>query len=247
MTSFHFLSGFPGCKTRLRRSRTGQAMVEGVVALSMIVAVTVAAVLLMINVGLCLYYKQKICFAAQQAAALAARQYAWGGYRRANLNVVALQNQTNALVDRTLQQMGVIAAGSTARPTTTINDAGVTINLRPSGLTILGKTGVFPTVVSLRESVFTPITECAAPVLLEIRWPNNICQTGSANAVMVPAYGLQPPNGGISSLGTNIVRSAWPAQIPHLIMTLSGPGGGSPNIITNCPGGVNSAALIYQP
>jgi len=54
-------------KTNLNRRR-GAALVEGVVALAMIIMGTVGAVLLLVNVGMSMYYKQKLGFIASEAA-----------------------------------------------------------------------------------------------------------------------------------------------------------------------------------
>jgi Flp pilus assembly protein TadG len=52
----------------IRKRNSGAALVEGVIALMMIIMGTVGAVLLMVNTGMSMYYKQKLSFVAQQAA-----------------------------------------------------------------------------------------------------------------------------------------------------------------------------------
>jgi Flp pilus assembly protein TadG len=58
-------------KTKLNRRR-GAALVEGVIALAMIIMGTVGAVLLLVNTGMSMYYKQKLGFIASEAAMYAA-------------------------------------------------------------------------------------------------------------------------------------------------------------------------------
>lgn len=61
-------------KYSVRRPASGQAIIEGVVALLLIVFGTVCAVLLLINVGFSVYYKDKLGFIANQCAQYAATQ-----------------------------------------------------------------------------------------------------------------------------------------------------------------------------
>lgn len=55
------------------RNQRGAALVEGVVALWLIVSITVASISLLINSGMSMFYKQKIAYVAMQTATYTAQ------------------------------------------------------------------------------------------------------------------------------------------------------------------------------
>jgi hypothetical protein len=62
------------CSGRAHRGCHGQALVEGVVALVLIIAATTLGTLLLVNSGVCAYYKQKLAVVSNLAANFAANQ-----------------------------------------------------------------------------------------------------------------------------------------------------------------------------
>lgn len=90
-----------------RRDVNGQALVEGVVALALIVATTVGALLLLANTAIAFYFKDKLASASNQAA-----QFAFTLPNGSNVN-----QQTTEFVKFFLPKIGVKPNNLTVRTT----------------------------------------------------------------------------------------------------------------------------------
>lgn len=126
------------------RRPNGQALVEGVIALALIIAGTVGAVLLMTNVGLSLFFKEKLAFCGNQAAQVAFSM-------RGNPNV---QAETTTFVRELLPKLGVRPDDLSVTVDSNVTVAGrqavsVTIG---NACSLLGGGSIIPTKVTLSDT-----------------------------------------------------------------------------------------------
>src|SRR5262245_28409097 len=129
---------------KLRSDQNGAVLVEGVVALVLIISGTVLATLLLVNSGLSTYYKEKLGFVANQAS-----QFAFQ----------IPQNQdpkplTTAFVLDLMNQMGLPAEKTQVTTDNTIKVSGVRgvkVTIK-ADLKLIGKGDVLPLTIPLTET-----------------------------------------------------------------------------------------------
>jgi hypothetical protein len=173
----------PNTHVKARRRRDGQALVEGVVALVLLIAGTVGATLLLTNVGLGLFYKEKLAFCGNQAA-----QFAYS--LRTNPNVEA---ETTTFVSELLPKLGVIPNQLSVKVDPNFTLAGrpavsVTIS---NACNLFGDGSILPAKATLTDfaaaaSSSTTGTAAAASGYLEVpRW-------AGGEPILVPIAGSLP-------------------------------------------------------
>jgi Flp pilus assembly protein TadG len=114
-----------------QRSQSGQAIAEGAAAVVMIMAVVIGGLLFLVNSGVAAYYKQKLAFASEQAAAYAA-----------SLPESSRQDQTKSFVPQLLKQLG-LNASSVAQDVFSVDiggQQGVLVSISAKGLPSIGGT-----------------------------------------------------------------------------------------------------------
>lgn len=127
-----------------RSSSSGAVLVEGVVALVLIIIGTILGTLLLVNAGLSTYYKEKLGFVANQAS-----QFAFQFPADSNP-----QAQTTAFVTELMEKIGLPAEKTVVTTDNTVRIAGVrgakvTIT---ADLKLIGKGDVLPLTIPLTET-----------------------------------------------------------------------------------------------
>jgi hypothetical protein len=171
---------------RPSRSSRGQALVEGVVALALIVAGTVGAALLLTNVGLSLFFKEKLAFCNNQAS-----QYAFAIRSTANL-----EEQTTTFVRELLPRLGVAPNQLSVDVDPNVTIAGrpaVSVTIRNT-CSLVGSGSIIPVQLALTDSSTATTsgsggTSSSASAFLEI--PS---LSASQTPVLVPIAGKPPAN-----------------------------------------------------
>ncbi len=90
-----------------RRASAGSGIIEGIVALMLIIGSTILAVILLLNTGIASYDKEKISFVADQAASYATTLF----------DSKTRDADVSAFVDEMLNQMGVKASNTSVKVT----------------------------------------------------------------------------------------------------------------------------------
>lgn len=127
-----------------QRNSSGQALVEGVAALILIVIASILATLFMVNSGLATYYKEKLGFITNQAAS-----FAFQLPRTADPT-----GPTTDFVNNLCTEIGLPASGISVKANNTINISGkpavivtVTANCK-----IFGKDSIFPVSIPMSDT-----------------------------------------------------------------------------------------------
>lgn len=116
-------------KTWRQRSFNGQALVEGVIALVLIISSTVLALLLLANSGMAVYYKEKLAVVSSKAADYAAAQ------PESSRNA-----ETRAFVQELLQALGIRASSVDVDVSTVTvhSEPLIKVNVKCHGLPLIG-------------------------------------------------------------------------------------------------------------
>ncbi|MBI4533545.1 MAG: hypothetical protein HY711_06320 [Candidatus Melainabacteria bacterium] len=131
------------CLTRIQRSLAGQALAEGVVALLLVVAGVVGGVILLVNVGMSTYYKEKLGFVANQVATYAATL-------SASNDITA---KSTDLAKDLMTKMGLPSDATVTTETTTAGGkSAVSVTIQTGSLPLFGKGDILPLKISLRDT-----------------------------------------------------------------------------------------------
>lgn len=132
----------PSVKKRINQN--GAVLVEGVVALVLIIIGTVLGTLLLVNSGLSIYYKEKLGFVANQASQFAFQLPADKDPRP----------QTTVFVNELIEKIGLPAEKTTVTTDNTVQIAGVrgAKVIISAELKLIGKGDVLPLTIPLTET-----------------------------------------------------------------------------------------------
>lgn len=106
MQRARFISRKSPVKARARRRQFGQAIVEGVVMISLMVLFLVCFVMLMLFIGSSMYYTNQITHIAQQAAIYGMNQAYYAGLKRPTA-LSTIQSNTQAAMEPLLKAIGL--------------------------------------------------------------------------------------------------------------------------------------------
>ena len=128
-------------RARIRSSK-GQLMAS--VDLMILIPSTVVLVLFLLNVGVAMYYKQKIAHISNEAAKVAA------GYPDAE----TASSKTQEFVRDLIAQMGISCASQVVevKPCTLAGRRGATVKVQLTGLAMIGNGMVFPSVIPMEDT-----------------------------------------------------------------------------------------------
>jgi hypothetical protein len=171
--------------SRQIRNQRGE-MVGGVAGLLLIVIGMVLAVLVVTNVGMATYYKQKLGFIADQVATQAANTIASPMFTD-NATVIS-QTQSNAT--KLLNDVGLPAATSVnvvINPPT--NPTSVTVTINVAGLKMFGNGNVLPAVIAMSDTSEALIDNTRPRYAATILEEESQVGGGVGVGVLVPAYG----------------------------------------------------------
>jgi len=134
----------PNFNLRCKRTRSGAALVEGVVSLVLITIGTVAAMTLLVNAGMSTYYKEKMGFVSNQCATYAASLSPSDD----------LQAKTEAMARGLLKAMGMPtqALKVTVEEKTIEDRVALKVTLAVSGFGLFGSGDIIPTSISLQDT-----------------------------------------------------------------------------------------------
>jgi len=162
----------------------GAALVEGVVALMLVIGTTVGACLLLTNIGMSIYYKEKLSFVANQCAL----------YARYIPGSEDAEVRTSELAKSLLKSMGVKPSrcDCKVKDTTVEGVPGISVTLNAFDLHLFGNGELLPGTVSLQDTAV--VLKGAAPDTL-LWFPRNPMVSG----FVLPVIKLPPD--GVGSLG----------------------------------------------
>lgn len=173
-------------KTFRGRKQRGAALAEGVVALWLIISITVAAISLLINSGMSMFYKQKIAYVAMQTATYTAQMKMHEDKK----------TQGEALAKKLLQTMGFNTSQADVQvKETTIDGAPcVQVDITIANLPLFHGTeaGMMPFSVTLGDSAVC-IKQQAPEAYV---WLSN---NPKMSGYLIPVVRLPP--GGVSASG----------------------------------------------
>lgn len=141
-----------------RQRSSGQALVEGTVALVMIAGIVIGGTLLVIGCGLGVYYKTKLAFAAETGARYGGQGAYWLGAKRKGYDDKQLTTDVTNSVNATLIGLGLPMAKDgkiTAKSVTVNGIEGMQVTVEEGGLQIISG-GLLPPSITLSETAFYP-------------------------------------------------------------------------------------------
>jgi hypothetical protein len=171
--------------SHLARSQRGQALIEGAAVMILIVMLSVMCVVFVLNVGMSMYYKQKLSFAACQAAQSAVDMCTWNNAIRPGVSSTEVETYTRKRLQESLQSLGLPPADLIDIDRT---DVGVTVKVKISNLQLI-KSGFLPSFVSLEESSSYLFAVNEPPAVLTIRGGDPTAMEGNNMSVQIPVYG----------------------------------------------------------
>ncbi len=182
----HFLSRTSTRRGSKLRRHQGAVLVEGVVALMLIIAGAIGGTLLLVNTGCATYYKEKLGFVDNQAATFAGNQVAQG------VSDTDVQTQTETYVNDLLQKFGMPPAQDV---TVTIDANYVTVASKLANLTLIGDGSILPFSVSVQDTSVVKRSTLFHPILLDLN-------LGSGGRFYVPSYRTEGILPAPSAVGT---------------------------------------------
>lgn len=175
------------------RSQNGQALLEGTSTVVFIMIAAVGSLLFLLNLGMSIYYKQKVGFILNQVAAAEADALSWSGSYN-NIPVSGLESDAKSRLRELLKQAkmdGTLDVKVRQQAYTVVVDATV------SGLPLFGKGTFLPNVIAVKDTASAEISDSRPPGIL------TLSVTGSPkDSLMLPCYGrFVPPysNGAVSA------------------------------------------------
>lgn len=161
---------------RRARSNSGAVLAEGVVALSLIVAGVVLGTLLLVNVGIASYYKEKLGLVTNQVAVRLARHISWNSSFPKALNDT---EEATTVANSLLTAMGL----PKAKTVTVVSKSDfVTVTIVVDGFPMFGQGTVIPVKISLQDTAAAAFLDDQPPALLNIT-------DGNGQGLVVPCYG----------------------------------------------------------
>ncbi len=190
---------------RVRRACSGQAIVEGVSMLTLMVAVGIGILMLLVNVGIFIDYKQKLHEAAYSAAIQSTKDLFFLSCKRPSSQKGNIAATARRVAEAALMAVNLPAPQSVDTDVVTVNGTDcvrVTINI--SRAKLLNSGGILPSFIALKETAVVPVT-LDAPISwaslhfndLSGRYPNDM-------AIQVPcvrAYIDTGKDGGSDNIG----------------------------------------------
>ncbi|HZT35520.1 MAG TPA: hypothetical protein VFA15_06350 [Nitrososphaera sp.] len=174
---------------RKSRSRSGAVLAEGVVSLWLIIVITVAAVSLLTNAGMSIFYKQKISFIAMQTAI----------YTAGLPMNVDRRTSGEAMAKKLITSMGMSERNAEIqiKDTTVEGAPAVSVRITIANLPLLqGQGGMLPLSVTLGDEA-TAINNRSPEAYI---WLNN---HPKMSGYLIPVVRLPP--GGVQAAGLPVV------------------------------------------
>lgn len=200
-----------GSKIKQRTNR-GSGIIEGVTGLWVVVSGTVAAVLLLVNVGMSTFYKEKIAFVTNNCATFAASKASWGGAYKPGSNPDQVREATIDMAAKLLKKMGL----PQAQKVTVEEDAGtITVSIEVSSLALIGKVAYLPSSLTMKDVATAAIPDNTPPGFLTMQiWefgrggnfgPGAQAPGHLFDQLLIPVYG---------SVRGNPMHDSTPANVP---------------------------------
>jgi hypothetical protein len=200
---------------RCTRTATGSGIVEGTVALWLIILGVVGGTLLLINTGIAMYYKQKLSFITHEAAHAAVDQMVWNnGYRPFVTEQDVVKSTKNRLID-IAKKMGL---PQPSKIDVTVSATDITVTATLTGMQLMGNGALLPGSISLSDTAVALVNTSQPPGTAVIRFGSNYSQ-----AILVPCYGKYDPkiscSGPTSANRTNeeVLKAGYRDGYAHLL------------------------------
>lgn len=175
-------------KAIAHRLSSGQAIAEGMAFLVLLTPLIIGTVLLLGNVGLSVFYKEKLISVTNSCSFYAAVRL--GQHQELD----KVKSATEKVVNDSLKEMGLPAASKIElKATPASNPELVTLTVEVGGLHLMGKNNLFPDVIRLSDRSTVPITEIAP-------YPNKV----------ISLYLNRPGQGAITLAGFEPATARFP-------------------------------------
>ncbi|HEY9759567.1 MAG TPA: hypothetical protein V6C97_30695 [Oculatellaceae cyanobacterium] len=173
------------------RRASGQALVEGVAMMVILMGIFVSALMMFINLGVVVSEQQKVQVAATQAAHYIMGQRYWLGAQRTDYNANTTSSNARQIADGVLHALNLPASSSfTTVDTPSSNGVTVsTVTIGVAGLPLLnGATLPFPISATSAASTAEDISQGWRAVSIQCADPNNPADQTQWRTAMVPCY-----------------------------------------------------------
>lgn len=171
----------------IKRQRRGQALIEGVCALYLIVLLTVGSVALLFTIGALSYYKIKLALIGATAARQAVNATYWLGARRPDYNPAQIQAAAVELVKTQAQVLGL--------PPLRDQDISVTqdpdntklckVSIKLNYVPLIGGT-FLPSVIPISETAVEPYLVDSPTGVMGLAFDTG---NGQGRGFWIPCYG----------------------------------------------------------
>ncbi|MBY0359049.1 MAG: hypothetical protein K2W82_13685 [Candidatus Obscuribacterales bacterium] len=178
------------------RSAKGQGLIEGTAAVVVLMFTMIGSLFLLLNLGMSIYYKQKVGFFANQVAAAEADSLSWSGSYN-NIPVARLESDARSRMNELLQQSGL---QGTPQVTVTQGPFTVTVNVTVNNMPLCGEGSFLPNIISVQDRATAELSDSRPPALL------TLSVTGRPDqAIAIPAYGFYrtPFSNGSTNFASN--------------------------------------------
>ncbi len=179
---------------RIEQKRTsGQALIEGALAMTMIAALIIGGALLLLGTGFSVYYKTKIAHAAEAGARFGTETAEWLGAPRPDYSSAQLRSDVTNVVNVALAEMGMPSAAKVEVRKTTVGEIKfLTVKVSVDNLRIFSG-GVLPGGISLTDTAASAFGKTTPPAVLGITFSSSGVREGFPNGkgqgMYLPAYG----------------------------------------------------------
>lgn len=184
------------------RRQNGSGIVEGVMGVVLIAAVTVGGTALLINSAVAGYYKEKLGFIANQAAKFAADSASWNGSFKPSARTDSLNAGTRDVVNEMLSTVGLPEAREVS---VTIENQQVVVEIAVEGFALPSGGGIFPAAISLQDRGVAVLNDTLPPALLTVSLEGR-----PDTMVTIPAYGRFIPGFSNGAFGQSQFSQAPP-------------------------------------
>jgi hypothetical protein len=187
------------------RTLKGQALLEGVAVLMLIIPIAIGLLLLLVNTYMAFSTQEKIKQVAQAAAQYTTGKKYWLGVTRIDYNQSAVHDQVRILVDALLSEVGLPAAASVEINEREIAPPGIegvttvsNVTIRVNGIKTIG--GLFVPVFGL-TATGTSLEQNLPPYAVGQIIHVDPTHPERSRLVMFPAYGAGRENGQFMPVG----------------------------------------------
>lgn len=186
------------------RNQDGQGLAESAAAATIIIALTVAGILLITTTGKLIYYKIKLSSIAEAAAEYAADARFWLGAQRPYYDATNVEKQTGNMVKALMKMEGLDTSSVTCTVDQSL-DKVVNVTLKADKLS-LPTGGFLPSTTSITEIASQPYPNDRPHGLLGITFCK---QPSPCGGIYLPTYGAGARASGPSGFPSSTSFPYW--------------------------------------